>query len=622
MSKDEYSLNEADKQLLLKQSIASISNPALLCQIVPENPNFVEIIDCNEHFLKCFELDRMEVIGNSYDFLLQNENVDYISDNYLEYINLIKTVKSLQITEVNVGIPYPKNKTKIDEFKVNFIPSRYKTKNIYCIFSFEKLSNEEYQKHDEVHSVEIIHNLERAVRNERLLREISNIIASESNLKEVANQVVKIICEYLKVDRCIFYDCSNKDSTFFSEYCSKSIPKLSDAGNINDPESPISRYINFQNQLFLEINHLKQTTTIMICNDVSHDPKFQDIKDICDDFKIGAQIVVIMVSNGRIIGGIYVQQSSQRHWLLEESELIEIISSQFTTAIDLSNYTYKLLISNKELMEKSKQLADSLEHEKKLREIQTQFVALVSHEFKTPLQIIDGAREIILRKTKSLGINDDLVTKSLDRLRNAVSRLNNLIMSNLILSKIDMIDGQGIKPEKQKFNVKNLLKDIVDRNLNLSSEKHISIELKIDELPEIYFGDAKLLDHSFTNIITNAIKYSRNNGKVKITGNIKDGKLILIVSDSGIGIPKDDLNKIGQKFFRAKNTLSVSGTGIGIYLTKYFIELHGGSVGIESQMDVGTTVTTSLPVSNTETQSSVDSVEEYLGKYNIKVSNI
>jgi signal transduction histidine kinase len=82
---------------------------------------------------------------------------------------------------------------------------------------------------------------------------------------------------------------------------------------------------------------------------------------------------------------------------------------------------------------------------------------------------------------------------------------------------------------------------------------------------------------------------------VIISAESDDKSVVLRVVDQGIGIPKEDLANIGQKFFRAKNTLAVAGTGIGIYLTKNFIELHGGSILVESEMNVGTSVTASLP---------------------------
>ncbi|MES2677603.1 MAG: GAF domain-containing sensor histidine kinase [Pseudomonadota bacterium] len=592
-----YSLNEDDKRLLLKQSIQQISSPSFLCQIEPENPNFLEIIECNEQFLKNFALEKIEVIGNNYDFLLQGEDVEYGSNNYFEYINLIKAVKSLQVTNIKVSIPYPKDKNKIEEFKVSFVPSRYKTRNIYCVFSFEQLAKNAQEENDGTHSIALIQNLERAIRNERMLRSISDLIASEANLKGIAQTIVKTMCEYLKVDRCMLYDCDNGDSGFVVEHCTKGTQKISEAGDIKNPESPIARYIEFQNQLFLDINRLKKTTTMTVYEDVKNDPKFKVIENVCDHFGIGSQIVVIMITNDTISGGFYLQQSAKRSWLLEESELINIIASQFSMAIDRANYTHKLLISNQELLEKSNKLAESLVQEKRMRELQSEFVALVSHEFKTPLQIIDGARELVMRKFKTINIADEVIDKSLDRIKSAIVRMSNLIQSNLNLSKIE-IGEEGIKVNKQNFDIKALVQDIVEKNFNLAQEKHINIEINVDNFPDAYLGDQKLLDHSFTNIITNAIKYSKANSVVKISGAIKENKLFLKVADNGIGIPKDDLDRIGKKFFRAKNTLSVAGTGIGLYLTKYFIELHGGSVLIESELDVGTTITAFLPIAN------------------------
>ncbi len=591
-------LTDEDKVLVLKTSIHKIKNAAFLCSIQPENPNFLEIIECNDKFLEYFNLEKIEVIGNNYDFLLQNDNVDYGSVNYFDYITLIKAVKSLQVADVKVNIRYPKDKNKSDDFKVTFIPSRYKTKNIYCLFSFDKLiAGINEFSNGELEPNILIQNLERALRNERILRSVSDMIASEPNLTDVAVKISRIMCQYLKVDRCIINDCDNGDSGFLTEYCNEGVQKISAAGAYNDKGSPIRRYIEFQDKIFFDLNTIKKSNTTTVSEDIKSDNRFDVIDDICKQFAIGSQIVVIMTSQDQIIGGIYIQQASSRKWLLEEIQLIEIVASEFAMAIDRANYTHKLLISNQGLVEKTAELANALKQEKKMRELQSEFVALVSHEFKTPLQIIDGARELVLRKVKSLNVVDEFIDKSLDRIKTAVLRMNNLIQSNLNLSKIE-ISEKGIEVNKQNFDIKGLINDIVEKNSHLASDKHIKVEINIEKLPDSYNGDQKLLDHSFTNIITNAIKYSKSESSVIIWGDILDDKLFVKVKDNGIGIPKDDLDKIGKKFFRAGNTLSVAGTGIGLYLTKYFVELHGGSVLIESELNNGTTITAFLPIYN------------------------
>jgi signal transduction histidine kinase len=226
--------------------------------------------------------------------------------------------------------------------------------------------------------------------------------------------------------------------------------------------------------------------------------------------------------------------------------------------------------------------------------MQSEFVATVSHEFKTPLQIIDGGREFIVRKLNSLLVHEKAIDKASSRIKNAVNRMTNLINSTLDLSKIEINQGEIIVC-KIDFKIKELIEDIIDRNCHAISEKYIIIDTDIANLPELYYADQKLLDHCLSNIISNAIKYSKDNSIIKISGNIKEDDLFIKVVDSGIGIPREDLNRIGKKFFRAGNTLSMPGTGIGLYLTKHFVELHGGCVLIESKVGVGTTVVISLP---------------------------
>ena len=143
---------------------------------------------------------------------------------------------------------------------------------------------------------------------------------------------------------------------------------------------------------------------------------------------------------------------------------------------------------------------------------------------------------------------------------------------------------------------KDLIYNIIEQNKEIYVKKNIDIQVNIDKLPDEYLADEKMLDHCLTNIIGNAVKYSPENSVVKILGTKVEGKVLIKVVDSGMGIPKDELKKVGKKFFRAKNTLKISGTGIGLYLTKYFIKLHGGEVLIQSIEGRGTEVTTVLPV--------------------------
>jgi signal transduction histidine kinase len=335
---------------------------------------------------------------------------------------------------------------------------------------------------------------------------------------------------------------------------------------------------------------------------VNIDLRFKKVDDICREFGIVSQILVITAFDGKINGGLFVQQSTPRNWTTEEIELIEMIAEQFSVAVDRSFSISKVIVSNQTLLEKTLELKKTLKQEKEMRQMQNDFVAIVSHEFKTPLQVIDSTRELLLRKLRAHGIVDESIDKCLLKIKSGVVRMNGLIQSTLNLSKMEMDNGD-IAVNKQDFNIVASINEIIERNRTLAIDKSIEIKVDISAFPQVYNGDQKLLDHCFSNVISNAIKYSRNNTVVTINGFIDDKNLTLKVIDSGIGIPKEDIQNIGKKFFRAKNTLSVSGTGIGLYLTKYFVELHNGSVLIESELNIGTTISVMLPIkSNTNSK--------------------
>ena len=161
---------------------------------------------------------------------------------------------------------------------------------------------------------------------------------------------------------------------------------------------------------------------------------------------------------------------------------------------------------------------------------------------------------LLSRKLKSLIPNEEGIFKFLDRIKGGIDRLNGLIQSNLNLSQIE-ISNDKIKINKSDFSFIELINDILDKNSNLVTTKRIKIVSDLNNLPQSYNGDKKLLDHCFTNVISNAIKYSHENSEVKIKGYIENQNLIISVYDHGIGIPKEDVENVGKKFFRAKNVV-------------------------------------------------------------------
>jgi signal transduction histidine kinase len=572
--------------------------PTILCRTKKNNPNYFSIFFANQKFYDAFSLTEFDIIGKNYDFLFEDLDLDYSSEDQIEYIRLIKAVKDLESCSVLIPIENQKDYSSY-LYKLSFNPIEVGNHDYhYAEVVFEKTDrslNDGLEGYDKKNSNSVLlKNLERTLRKERLLREVASLIISDLPIGEISHKVALVLCEYLKADRCLIHDYQDSQTTFIVEHSNNYTAKFFTDKSDKEGLSNVAKYINFHNRFFEKFGNKDQKSFLTIIENVVSDHNFDVIRDVCNKLSISSVIAVTTTFNGRINGGIYIHQSTQRSWLEDEVELVQMIADQFSIAVDRSQSIEKVMVTNHALMERTIELRESLKQEQEMRKMQNEFVALVSHEFKTPLQIIDSTRELISRKIKNFNLKDESFDKALERIKSGIQRMNGLIHSTLNLARMESGDGK-IRVECQVFDLKAFVLDIIEKNSNLATNKQIKILVKVDELPTDFNGDSKLLDHSITNIISNAIKYSKNNSTVKILAKSNDKKVALRVVDQGIGIPKDDLANIGQKFFRAKNTLSVAGTGIGIYLTKHFIELHGGDVLIESEQDVGTSVTVTLP---------------------------
>ncbi len=242
-------------------------------------------------------------------------------------------------------------------------------------------------------------------------------------------------------------------------------------------------------------------------------------------------------------------------------------------------------------------LEKSLEYERELSAKQRRFVAMVSHEFRTPLSIIDGTAGILIRKGDGFG-SDDRKGK-LAKIRQSVNRLIGLIEG--VLSSACLEAGQiGFEPVS--LDLKSLIKDACDNQQDLS-QRHV-INVDIDSLPDSFLGDTKLLQQIVVNLLSNAVKYAPENEKIEVTGTTKDGYALVAVRDYGRGIPTDELPHLFERFFRASTSTGIVGTGIGLNLCKSFAEVHGGDILVDSIEGEGSIFTVKLPINQAATATS------------------
>lgn len=231
-----------------------------------------------------------------------------------------------------------------------------------------------------------------------------------------------------------------------------------------------------------------------------------------------------------------------------------------------------------------------LKKERELSGLQRQFVSMVSHEFRTPLAIIDGNAQRLLRKKTP--VSQDRMNGILGKIRLTVARLTELMES--VLSAARLEDGK-IKFQPGECRVIDLLNEATSGYQEFDhSHKFIS---DLERLPQTIVADEKLLRQVFSNLISNAVKYSPAGTTIWVTGRSDCPEHILVsVRDQGVGIPKEEQKKLFERFFRASTSTGIAGTGIGLHLVKHLIEMHDGTISVQSEPDVGTEFIIKIPV--------------------------
>ncbi|WP_098748403.1 ATP-binding protein [Paenibacillus sp. EZ-K15] len=234
---------------------------------------------------------------------------------------------------------------------------------------------------------------------------------------------------------------------------------------------------------------------------------------------------------------------------------------------------------------------------RRLERMRSEFVANVSHELKTPLAAVKGFAETLLGG----GVTDEKTSRSfLQIIYDESERLNRLIGDILELSKIE---SKRIQMDYSPIHLSAFFDTISEMMRTVAEKKRISLELDIPE--ELFMeGDEDKLRQIFMNLLSNSISYTQEGGRVKLTarekhsnGNAED-IVEFIVKDSGIGIPKKDLPRIFERFYRVDKARSrgSGGTGLGLSIVKHLVDLHHGTIKVESELGIGSSFIIELPI--------------------------
>jgi two-component system, OmpR family, sensor kinase len=250
----------------------------------------------------------------------------------------------------------------------------------------------------------------------------------------------------------------------------------------------------------------------------------------------------------------------------------------------------ELMNSRIGLEQQAMMLREKLAEEHRLMLLQRNFISMASHEFRTPITLVDAHAQRLISMKERL-TPDDLAERA-GKIRKVARRMTHLI-ENLIDS-MRIIDGDvRLYFHPCNIDIAALLHEVCLLQRDIAPQAQILVDFQKD-LPALV-GDASLLVQVFSNLLSNAIKYSPHGGLISVEVASEDCWLVISVQDRGIGIPQRDLPRLFERYERGSNVAGTVGTGLGLYFVKTVVQLHAGEVAAENRMGGGSCFRVRLP---------------------------
>ena len=282
----------------------------------------------------------------------------------------------------------------------------------------------------------------------------------------------------------------------------------------------------------------------------------------------------------------------ENNMLKQKAELETITDKIRQLNADLEVKVEERTLILKEALQKLEQspqeLSEALDKERQLNEIKSRFVSMASHEFRTPLTTVLSSASLLSKYTTS--DEQDKRDKHIQRIKNSVNNLNDILEDFLSLGKLN--EGK-VEKIVEKVNLRYVLEDTIDE-MKALVKKGQQFVLDCTDSCEA-FTDKKLFRNILINLISNAIKFSEEGKTISIKARVVADKAFISVADQGIGVSDNDQQHLFSSFFRAANATNIKGTGLGLHIVKRYIDLLGGEVELQSELNKGTTVNFTIP---------------------------
>ncbi len=314
-------------------------------------------------------------------------------------------------------------------------------------------------------------------------------------------------------------------------------------------------------------------------------------------FDVEHFVLTPILTQNNIMGILFVGNRSNASAITEgDEELVSVLANQIGQSLENARlfeqaYGASQVLESK-VQERTKQLASALEEVKEINKMKSEFISAVSHELRTPLTSIKGYASLLI--TGKLGAVPEAVKERLEKINahsdNLVKMINNLL-------DIARIESGRVEMKMEKCNITSIIETVHDLLTPQMREKNLQWKTDIGkEIPELVL-DKHQVERIFINLVGNAIKFTPEKGTIAIRVRHDPQAATIEVSDTGIGVTKEDLDKLFDEFYRVDNAINqnVKGTGLGLSLVKKIVDAHQGKIWVTSELDRGTTFHFTLP---------------------------
>lgn len=472
------------------------------------------------------------------------------------------------------------------EIEVNGIRGRVQWQQKEEWVSAKSVLQEEARLFDPPSEKTVECHLLEALRREKLLRGIVTLANQSFNPDHLLSRAAHEIGSFFKADRClaIQYDYDNANPgirlRLSAQYhASSDLPFFKEEDSILhcfQPEAwqePVKEgpwVIHASNPRSL-LRQIKQQ--------LGSSCSLSALKREFERYRIQALLGTGIYYRGTPYGGLLLHHCrDDRQWKKEEIGLLKEITSQIGAVFHRAELYM--------LEQQARQEADAANHRK------DQFLATLSHEFRTPLNAIIGYSEMLER-----GMAGDISKKQLKYAHNIAVSGHHLLSLVSELLDIAKIGAGRMTLSLECVQIEPFIREIKDIIDELALQKRIQLSIHIQPGLDCLMADPARLKQIFFNLLSNAVKFNREEGTILIRlSQSRDRKwMVGQIKDNGIGIPKEKLPKVFTRFFQVDGS-STAGTGLGLAVTKHLVELHGGSIQVESQEGAGSTFTFKLPL--------------------------